>query len=237
MPAARSWNLRVSRRSSGQSTDSGAVRNWPSVKMPCSSSRSAVFGPTPKSRPTGSGSSVARTASGLITVSPSGLSISEASFASSLLCETPTEAVSPVRSRMRFLISSAMSSPRPKSPVLPVTSRKASSSESPSTRSVNSRKISNTCAGDLAVALEPRRHDDRLRAAPERLAHRHCGVHAEAAHLVARGRDDAAPAGAADDHRLAGELRPVALLDGRVERVHVHVQDDPSLAHDRPIMV
>ena len=63
--------------------------------MPCSSSRAAVFGPTPNSRPTGSGSSVARTSSGRITVSPSGLSISEASFASSLLCETPTEAVRP----------------------------------------------------------------------------------------------------------------------------------------------
>ncbi len=50
-------------------------------------------------------------------------------------------------------------------------------------------------------------------------------MHAEAAHLVARGRDHAAPAGAADDHGLAGELRPVVLLDGRVERVHVDVQD------------
>ena len=112
--------------------------------MPCSSSRAAVFGPTPKSRPTGSGSSIARTSCGRIRVSPSGLCMSEASFASSLLCETPTEAVSPVRSRIRFLISRAMSSPLPKSPVLPVTSRKASSSESPSTRSVNSRKTSNT---------------------------------------------------------------------------------------------
>ena len=146
MPAARSWYLRVSRRSSGQSTDSGARRSWPSVKMPCSSSRAAVLGPMPNRRPTGIGSSVACTSSGRITVSPSGLFISEPSFASSLLCETPTEAVRPVRSRMRFLISRAMSSPLPNRPVLPVTSRKASSSESPSTRSVNSRNTSNTCA-------------------------------------------------------------------------------------------
>ena len=81
--------------------------------------------------------------------------------------------------------------------------------------------------GDLAVALEARRDDHGLRAAPERLAHRHCGMHAETAHLVAGGGDDAAPAGAADDHRLARELRAVVLLDGRVERVHVDVQDRP----------
>ena len=86
---------------------------------------------------------------------------------------------------------------------------------------------------DLAVALEARRHDDRLRAAPQRLAHRHRGMHAEAADLVARGGDHAAPAGAADDHRLARELGPVVLLDGRVERVHVDVQDGAlRIAHD-----
>ena len=112
----------------------------PARAAPRSSRRS------PNRRPTGSGSSVAVTSSARMTVRPSGLCISEASFASSLLCETPTEAVSPVRSRMRFLISRAMSSPLPKRPVLAVTSRKASSSDSPSTRSVNSRKISNTCA-------------------------------------------------------------------------------------------
>ncbi len=192
----------------------------------------------PNRRPTGIGSSVARTSAGRITVSPSGLFIPDPSFASSLLCETPTEAVRPVRSWMRFLISRAMSSPLPNSPVLPVTSRNASSSESPSTRSVNSRNTSNTCDGDLAVALEARRHDDGLRAAPERLPHRHRGTHAEAAHLVAGGRDHAAPARAPDDHGLARELRPVVLLDGRVESVHVDVQDHPPrVAHDSSYIV
>jgi hypothetical protein len=86
---------------------------------------------------------------------------------------------------------------------------------------------------DLAIALEARRHDDCLRAAPERLAHGHRGMHAEATNLVARGRDHAASARAADDHRLSGELRPVALLHGRIERVHVHVQDRAAgLAHE-----
>ena len=48
------------------------------------------------------------------------------------------------------------------------------------------------------------------------------------AHLVARRGDDAARARAADDHGPAFQGGVVALLDGRVERVHVHVQD-PAL--------
>ncbi len=167
-----------------------------------------------------------------MTASPSGLFISEASFASSLLCETPTDAVSPVRTWMRFLISRAIVSALPNRPLLPVTSRNASSSERPSTRSVNSLKISNTCCRNLAIALHARADHDRVRAALQRLAHRHRGMHAEAAHLVARGGDDAAAAGAADDDRLAGKLRVVELLDRRVERVHVDVQDGAVIAHD-----
>ena len=41
---------------------------------------------------------------------------------------------------------------------------------------------------------------------------------------VAGGGDDAAHA-AADDHRAAGQLRPVALLDARVERVAIDMRD------------
>ena len=63
-------------------------------------------------------------------------------------------------------------------------------------------------------------------------------MHAESADLVARGGDHAAPARAADDHRLARELRPVVLLDGRVERVHVDVQDRAlRVAHDSSYIV
>ena len=50
-------------------------------------------------------------------------------------------------------------------------------------------------------------------------------MHAELAHFIARRRDDAAVAAATDDDGLAAQLGSVALLDGRVERVHVHVQD------------
>ena len=53
------------------------------------------------------------------------------------------------------------------------------------------------------------------------------------ARLVAGGGDDAALVGiAADGDRLAAQLRVVALLDGRVERVHVDVEDAPSAPGD-----
>ena len=60
---------------------------------------------------------------------------------------------------------------------------------------------------------------------PARLRARHRAAHAELARLVTRGTDDAARTGAADDDRLAGELRPSTDLDRCEERVHVDVQD------------
>ena len=51
-------------------------------------------------------------------------------------------------------------------------------------------------------------------------------AHAKRARLVAGRRDHAALGRiAADDDRLAAQRRVVALLDGRIERVHVDVQD------------
>ena len=58
------------------------------------------------------------------------------------------------------------------------------------------------------------------------LRHRHRRVDAERARLVARGGDDAAAVGlSADGERLAAQRRVVALLDRRVERVHVDVEN------------
>ena len=50
-------------------------------------------------------------------------------------------------------------------------------------------------------------------------------MHAEYAYLVARRRDDSAPAIPADDQRATGERELVMLLHGGVERIHVDVQD------------
>jgi hypothetical protein len=69
----------------------------------------------------------------------------EAIFASSLLNDTPTEAVSPVLSRTRALMRAAIAAGSPCSARLPVTSRYASSSDRPSTSGVNSWNTANTC--------------------------------------------------------------------------------------------
>ena len=73
----------------------------------------------------------------------------------------------------------------------------------------------------------------RARAAGPRRRHRR--VHAELPCLVARGADDAAIAGPADDDGLAGQARIVELLDRRVERVEVDVEDARVVAHQPAI--
>ena len=78
---------------------------------------------------------------------------------------------------------------------------------------------------DVGVGVVPRRHDDRVGRHLQRARHRHRAAHAERPHLVRRRQHHAAPGVAAHDHRPAAQGRVVALLDGRVERVHVHVQD------------
>ena len=82
----------------------------------------------------------------------------------------------------------------------------------------------------LGVGREARRHHDRLGRQPQRPRHRHGAPDAEGAHLVARGQHHAALRVAADDDRPAAQLGPVALLDGRVEGVHVHVEDGAHAA-------
>ena len=112
-----------------------------------------------------------------------------------------------------------------------VTSRYASSSDSGSTSGVTARKIANTACEAARYLLEVRPDDDELRAEPHGARHRHRRAHAERARLVARRRDDAALVGvAADGDRLAAQRRVVALLDGRVEGVHVDVEDAPHAA-------
>src|SRR5664280_392917 len=87
----------------------------------------------------------------------------------------------------------------------------------------------------LAVFRTVHRQEDAVRAERGGGSQRHRGVDTEAPRLVARGAHDAARAGvAAHDHGPATELRAVALLDGREERVEVHVED--RRAGHAPIM-
>ena len=77
----------------------------------------------------------------------------------------------------------------------------------------------------VAVGVEPRREEHTIGARTTRSRHGHRGVHAEAASLVARGRDDTTRAQATDDDRLPRQRGIVELLDRRVERIEVDVQD------------
>ena len=114
---------------------------------------------------------------------------------------------------------------------VPVMSRKASSSERPSTSGVKRRKISKIRARLARVLRHLAGQEDALgaEAACEPGGLRR--VHAEAARLVARRRDDAARPRPAHDHGPAAQLRTIALLDRRVEGVHVGVQDHAHRAH------
>ena len=73
----------------------------------------------------------------------------------------------------------------------------------------------------LRVRRHSGRNDDRMRAESPRLALAHRGLHAVGLRLVARREHDAAP----DEHGLPAQLRVVALLDRREERIEVCVQD------------
>ena len=68
----------------------------------------------------------------------------------------------------------------------------------------------------MQIAVGQRRSASRMR---------HGGTHAEAPHRVIRRGHDAAPARSADDHRPALQFRPIPFLDGRIEGVHINVQN------------
>src|SRR3989442_6491418 len=72
------------------------------------------------------------------------------------------------------------------------------------------------------------RQEGGVRAEPRRAADRHRRADAEPARLIgSRGDDAAAGRAGAHDDREAAQLRAIALLDRRIERVHVHVRDRP----------
>ena len=104
----------------------------------------AVTFPIPKNFSMGSFSINPTAFSGAIRYNPSGLSMSDAIFARNLLTDIPADAVSPVLSFISFLICLAITVADPIPFLSRVTSRKASSIERGSTRSVYSLNISNT---------------------------------------------------------------------------------------------
>ena len=126
--------------------------------MPAASSRACATGPTPQIRPTGSGARNSRTASAGTSTRPSGLATSLAIFATSFTGAMPTEQASPVSARTSARNRSARARGGPNSRSVPVTSRKASSSERPSTSGVKRRKISKMRADSrVYFAISPAR--------------------------------------------------------------------------------
>ena len=72
------------------------------------------------------------------------------------------------------------------------------------------------------------RHDDRLGAQRPGLPPVHRGAHAPPLGLVAAGEHHAP----ADDHRAAAQPRRIALLDRRVERIEIGMQDGGLAVHE-----
>ncbi len=76
-----------------------------------------------------------------------------------------------------------------------------------------------------SIDIEPWRHEQKVRAFAQRRARRHRRAHAEGARLVARRGDNPALCRIADRDRAAPRGRIIALLDRRVEGVHIDVDD------------
>ena len=161
------------------------------------------------------------------TTRPSGLRRSEAILATSRLLATPTEIVSPTSSWTARLMPRAASSPTPSSASVPVRSRNASSIESGSTSGEKRSRMAITCfvAAEYFWPLTGTKIASGHSAPAVRsgIAERMPNLRASYEAVLTTPRSFG-PA-AADDDRLAAQLRVVALLDGREERVQVDVQD------------
>ena len=126
-----SW-WKTSPRTPKRRTSQGRERSasCPAVSTPAARSCAAVRGPIPQIASTGSGARNSASRPGGTTVSPSGLSTSDAIFATDFPVATPHETVSSVSSRTRRLIQAASSRPSAPSATRCETSTNASSSES-----------------------------------------------------------------------------------------------------------
>ena len=189
--------------------------------------------PTPKMKPTGFGARNAGASPAPSTAKPRGLSRSEAILARNLLQDSPIETV--MRELLLDLGGKARQHLGRRHAV------QALGAGEIEKRLVDRQRLDQRrqrqhhlahLAADARIFLHVRPHDAGVRTQPQRLEHRHRRAHAVGAGDVAGGGDDAAPA-AADDHRLGGERRIVALFDRGVERVAIDMGDGESVAARR----
>ncbi|CVN09529.1 Uncharacterised protein [Streptococcus pneumoniae] len=116
------------------------------VATPRRASRSAALGPTPHSRPTGSGWRKSRVRCGGTISRPSGLAAVDAVLATNFTAEPPTVHGSPSSERTRSRIRWPMCSGGPSRRRAPATSRNASSTLSCSITGVTSANTAITSA-------------------------------------------------------------------------------------------
>src|SRR5882757_2485860 len=79
--------------------------------------------------------------------------------------------------------------------------------------------------GNGLVDFEAGLYEDEVRALPLGSHRRHRRPNPELPRFVARGRHDAALAGSSDGNWLTADIRIVPLLDGRIEGIHVDMDD------------
>ena len=126
------------------SASSGKAAMSPTVCIPRACNLAAVLAPTPHTRSIGSGWRKAISSPGGTTINPSGLDTALATLARNFVRATPTLIARPTRSRTSRRRRTAISAGVPAIRRSPPTSRKASSTEIPSTKGVVSSNTSNT---------------------------------------------------------------------------------------------
>ena len=194
------------------------------MAIPIRSSFCTVFGPIPGIKPGESKANRRSASSRERTTRPAGLPSSLVIFASSRLSEMPTEQVRPVCSRIWAEIRRIVAFG-----AIDVVEFEIGLVEPDhlDRLDVAPQHFHHPRRG-LAVGGEVGLEEDRVRQPPPRRRRRHRRVDpGQPPRLVARRRHHRPRPRAADDDRLALQLRLLAQLDRGVEGVHVEVGDDP----------
>ena len=219
----------TARRASTPAPARGSSATSPTVLMPRACSFAAVTGPTPQSRSTGSGCRNASSPSGGHHQQAVGLGHAARHLGQELRPRhADGDGAGRPRSRTCRRSATGDLDRRARHPPQPADVEERLVDRDPLDQR---RRVLEDREHGLArfrVGRHPRRHHDGLRAEPPGLDAAHGRAHPEGPGLVAGGQHDAA----ADDHRPPPQPRVVALLDRRVERVEVGVEDRGLAAHE-----
>ena len=207
-------------------SDSATSATSPTTVIPRSWSFLAVTGPTPQIRSTGRGWRNDSSPSGGTTSRPLGFATALATLARNLVLRDPD------RDRQADLLEHLAPQPhgdlgrRARDSLHPAHVEEGLVDRQPFDQRRGVVEDAEHRLARLGVGRHARRDDDRVRAQAARLPAAHRGADAAGLRLVAGREHDAA----ADDHGPSAQARLVSLLDRRVERVQVGVQDR-RLAH------